>query len=78
MDGLKPPKPLSLDGNLEQNWKVWKNELKLFMVAAENSEKANKVKSNILLHCIGTKAREIYETFTIENDDAKLNYEFIL
>ena len=42
---LKPPKAFVTEGNLEHNWKTWKNELDLFMVATEASEKSSKIKS---------------------------------
>ena len=60
MEGLKTPESLALDGNLEQNWKTWKQELTLYMQAAESSGKSDTVKSSTLLYCIGSKSREIH------------------
>ena len=75
MKGLKPPKPLSLEGNLEQNWKTWKQELTLYMQATESSGKSDTVKSSVLFHCIGSKSGEIYNTFTFaeQGDDMKFD-----
>ena len=70
---LKPPKALVTEGNLEHNWKTWKNELDLFMVATEASEKSSKIKSSILLHSIDPRAREINATFTFETEEGKTN-----
>ena len=53
MDRLQPPKPLIMEGNLLQNWKLWKQEFNLFMVATECTEKSDQVKTSFLLHCIG-------------------------
>ena len=45
------------------------------MCAIEADSKSDKVKTSILLTCIGEKGREIYETFEFENagDKLKLN-----
>ena len=63
MDRLKPPKTLNLDGNLLQNWILWKQDFNLFMTAAEYDEKPDNVKSSLLLHCIDERARKVYNTF---------------
>ena len=63
MDKLKPLKPLNLDGNLLQDWKLWKQQFYLFMTATEYDKKPDNVKSSLLLHCIGERAREVYNTF---------------
>ena len=78
MERLKPPKSLSLEGNLEQNWKTWKQELTLYMQASESSEKSYTVKSSILLHCIGSKSREIYNTFTFAEQGDNLKFDKII
>ena len=59
MDRLKPPKPLNLDGNLQQNWKSWKQDFILFMTDKEYDKKLDNVKSSLLLHSIGEQAREV-------------------
>ena len=51
MEGLKTPESLALDGNLEQNWKTWKQELTLYMQATESSGKSDtEVKYTPLLY----------------------------
>ena len=59
MEKLSPPKPLSLTGNLLENWKKWKQDFDLYMVAALYEDKGDKIKASLLLHCIGEKAREV-------------------
>ena len=78
MEGLKPFKSLSLEGNLEQNWKTWKQELTLYMQATESSGKSDTVKSSILLHCIGSKSREIYNTFTFAEQGDNMKFDKII
>ena len=77
MDGFKPPKPLSFDGNLANNWRTWMRELTLYMDATEASSKSDKVQANILLHCIGSKSRKIYDTFTFSAGD-EMKYKPVL
>ena len=60
MDRFKPPQALNFDGALSENWKKWKQELDFYMTATESDEKSEKIKSSILLTCIGEKGREIY------------------
>ena len=43
MDRLKPLNSLSLEGNLLQNWKTWKQNFALFMTATEYNGKSEEV-----------------------------------
>ena len=63
MDRLKPPNSLSLEVNLRQSWKTWKQSFTLFMTTTEHDGKSEEVKTSLLLHCIGEKTREVYNTF---------------
>ena len=36
MDKFEPPSSMSFDGNVAENWDVWKQELELYLVATEN------------------------------------------
>ena len=78
MDKLDPPEPLSFEGNVRENWRRWKQEFELYLVATESDGKSEKVKSSILLTCIGKRAREIYNTFTFGNDEDKMKVKPIL
>ena len=50
------PTPLSLSGNLSENWKAFKQQFKNFMVAKEFDSKNEEVKITILLNLIGEEA----------------------
>ena len=52
MDRFTPPEPMQFTGNVDDNWKRWKQELEFYMAATESDAKAEKVKSSILLTCI--------------------------
>ena len=73
-----PPQPLSFTGNVSNNWRVWKQELTLYLDATEASAKSDKVKSSILLTCIGKHGREIYNTFTFDSAADTMKFDFIL
>ena len=64
MDKFEPPSFMSFDGNVAENWDVWKQELELYLVETEKDGKSDKIKTSILLHCIGKQGRETYNTFT--------------
>ena len=74
MSKFNPPKELSFEGNLSENWERWKKEFKFYLTATESDEKEDNVKISRLLTTIGEKARDIYYTFTFasEGDDMKL------
>ena len=76
MEQLKLPSALSFDGNVDHEWKTWKKHFSIYLTATESDGKSEKTKTCILLSCIGSKGREIYETFdfdaNVENDCWKL------
>ena len=61
MERLLPPKELSFDGNLAENWRIWKQEFNIYMVATEYKDKSEEVKASLLLHCIGPRAKKIMQ-----------------
>ena len=78
MDKLEPPPPFVFEGNLSHGWKTWSKHLDFFLTATESDEKPNKVKTSILLSCIGPKGREIYETFQFDTAKDRLNFDTVL
>ena len=72
MDKLNPPQELS------EHWKLWKQELMLYITATEKTKKSDEVKSSILLTCIGPRGREVYNTFGFDDDSMKMNFNYIL
>ena len=75
MNIFNPPKELSFEGNLSENWERWKKEFKFYLTATESDEKGDDVKTSRLLTTISEKARDVYYTFTFvtEGDDMKLD-----
>ena len=72
MDKLEPPSPFSFDGNVSHGWKKWSKHFDFFLTGTESDTKSDKVKTSILLSCIGPKGRDIYETFHFSNNEDNL------
>ena len=48
------------------------------MTATEYNGKSDKVKTRLLLHCIGNKAREVYSTFAFLSTEDSMKYNKVL
>ena len=69
MDKFEPPPCLRFEGNLSENWQKWCQELELYLTATEKDAKSDKIKTSILLTCIGKQGREIYNTFQFKEGE---------
>ena len=78
LDKLGPPASLIFDGNIAEQWKIWRQELELYLTATESDGKGDKGKTSILLTCVGKKGREIYNTFTFTEEDDKYRLDVVL
>ena len=50
----------------------------MYLVAIEKDGKSDKIKTSILLYCIGNNGREIYNTFTWTSAEDRLKFETVL
>ena len=75
---FKPPQELNFDSNTAENWRLFKQELQLFIVATERERKSGAVKISILLTTIGRKGREIYNNFEWADDAEKTNFDIVI
>ena len=78
MDKLEPPQSFLFDGNISHGWKTWSKHFDFFLTATESDEKSDKVKTSILLSCIGPKGREIYETFQFATEGDRFKLDTVL
>ena len=78
MERLKPPKALEFDENISNHWKTWKKHLEFYLAATESDGKEDKVKTSILLTCIGDQGRRIYDTFDFKSNENPFNYAVVL
>ena len=68
---------MRFEGNLSENWQKWRQELELYLTATEKDGESDKIKTSILLTCIGKQGREIYNTFQFEEGD-ELKFEVVV
>ena len=78
MDQLSPPEVLSLDGNIAENWRRWKQRFNIFSLASGLSGKDAKVQAASFLHVAGPEDLEVYNTFTWDNADDKNKVDKII
>ena len=73
MNLCKPPNPLSLTGNMAQNWKEFKEQLHWFLAGTESATKSDEIRIEIMLSHARNEAREVYKTlpWAAEGDDKK-------
>lgn len=71
------PEKLCTTGNLAENWKNFRRDLDIYMVATESSEKSAKIKVAIFLNLIGRDALKLFDTFNLTAAQ-KENYDAVL
>ena len=69
----KPPEPLNLEDRTHRgdNWKRFKRDWSYYEVAAKINKEDGEVRVAYLLNVIGKDAQDLYETFTLSDDDRK-------
>ena len=77
MATLKQPAPMSFSGNVPEQWKKWKQQLELYLVATV-PKATREQKGAVLLSCIGQDGLDIYNNFTFAEREDKLEYELLL
>ena len=76
MSAFKPPSTLSLEGNVTDNWRKWKQRFQLYMEASGSIKKPEKQRVAIFLHLVGEEVLEIYNTFSLSTAEQKLDILF--
>ena len=62
-EGFNKPQGLSFEGKVSDNWRRFKQQFTIYLVAANLEKKSSKEKTCILLNLAGAEALEIYNTF---------------
>ena len=78
MDKLEPPQHFLFEGNVSHTWKLWLKQLWFYLIVTKRDNKDDKVKTSMLLTCIGQKGREISETFPFDLADDEMKLEPVL
>lgn len=68
---------LNLEGNIAENWKLWRSRFENYIIASEINKKDEKTQCAQLLHYIGEEGFKIYTTFQFK-DDEKNKLEILL
>ncbi|XP_044749764.1 uncharacterized protein LOC123310362 [Coccinella septempunctata] len=68
---FRPPKPLSLDGNVAENWKLFEQKFDNFLTVTELSKKDEETKVAVFLNLIGDDGLELFNTFDLTNNQKK-------
>lgn len=69
MDAMKPPMQLKLTGNVDANWRAFKQWFQLYVSAVGLDSKPDERKIAMLLTIAGPEALEVYNTFTFETEE---------
>ena len=79
-ESISQPNALNLTGNIAENWRYFKQEFELYLVAAGLDAKPDKQKVALLLHVAKKPAIDVYNTFTFagaeENTYASVLHKF--
>ena len=79
-ESISQPNALNLTGNIAENWRYFKQEFELYLVAAGFDAKPDKQKVALLLHVAKKPAIDVYNTFTFagaeENTYASVLHKF--
>lgn len=73
MEFIKKVDKLNLDGNIAENWRIFKQNFDVFCIAAEISKKTDAIKIAILLNAVGPDALEVFNSFNL-TEQQKASY----
>ena len=65
------PEPLSLEGNIAEDWRRFHQEFEIYMISTEKTEKKDEVKVALLLRCGGSELVDIFNTLPISEEEKK-------
>ena len=75
---LKPPESLKLSGNIDENWRAFKQQFTLYVTAMGLEAKPEPRKVALLLTLAGPQAIEVYNTFVFETAEDKEKMDVVL
>lgn len=75
---FKPPQSLSLQGNVAENWRIFRQRFELFLTAKEAHKKADEVKIAMLLTTMGPEALDRYNHLEFEEGEDPKKYNTVI
>ena len=77
-DHSRAPEQLNFNGDLVNNWKLWKQKFELYLTASGKEKKEDNVKIAILLNLLGDEGIKIYNTFEYGETEDKEKLSVVL
>ena len=69
MNQLPPPKPLSSEENVAENWRRWIQQFRLYLNATRFDKKPAQMQCSTFLTVAGEEALKIFNTFGFSDED---------
>ena len=69
VSGIRPPPPLSLDGNVCESWKLFKQKWLNYAIITNLSTRTREYRVALFLHTIGDEALKVYNGFTFADEN---------
>lgn len=73
----RPPAQFSFEGNLSKNFKRFKQNFEIYLMASEKHTKPDETKIALLLSCMGEEAVEVFNTLKLSDEERK-NYKRVM
>lgn len=71
MESCRLPSPFNTNGNLANNWKIFKQQFEIYLLASEKMQKEKNIKAAILLNLIGEDGLQLFNNFNLSTADQK-------
>lgn len=68
---FKLPVGLVADCNLDYNWRTFKQEFEIYLLASEKNKKSKETQAAIFLNLVGEYGRQLFNNFNMADDDKK-------
>lgn len=69
--------PFNFNGNLAENWKLWFQKFEIYLLASNLDEESDNRKIALLLHHLGDKCLDIFNSFNLSDADKK-SYQTVI
>ncbi|XP_030755156.1 uncharacterized protein K02A2.6-like [Sitophilus oryzae] len=74
---VRLPEQMKFTGNISENFKLFKQNFEIFLLAKGKQEVQDEVKVALLLNCMGQEAINVYNTFSL-NEAEKKQYQKVI
>jgi len=75
---VSPPPPIELSGNLQLNWKQWKQVWSAYELVTRLNQQNDEYRVAAFITCIGPKALSIHNGLPFQNLEEKKNMATII